>query len=242
MVWLVGNTLSLLIMVLAWVAASGDGSYGGYSKSELITYYILSLLLQWSTGWFPYYQVKESIKNGSIVGGILLKPLSLFWKSFAEEVGWRVYSLILGAISTIIFAFAFRHYFSVALDFERFLIVMVSLPLAILVTFTFSLCMGIVAFWFTEIETLDALFWVGRGFLGGQAIPISFVPALFTSLIIFSPFRYMFSFPLEVYFGKLTSLEILSGFLIGIVWVGILAGIYKLMWEKGRQAYTSFGN
>ncbi len=51
----------------------------------------------------------------------------------------------------------------------------------------------------------------------------------------------MFSFPLEIYFGKLSGMEIVQGGIIGIVWVGILTQLYQLMWSRGRRAYTAFG-
>lgn len=242
LIWLVGNTLSLMVMVFVWLAANGSGVYGGYTKSELITYYILSLFVQWTAGWFPFYSLQDSIKNGSIVGGILVKPVSLYWTYLSAEAGWRIFNVAIGIVSFSIFALIFRNYFVVNLEFDRLLLALLALPIAILVTFSFSLCLGMLGFWFTEIGTLDALFWVGRGFLGGQGIPVSFVPNAFQLVILLSPFRYMFSFPLEIYFGKLSQLQEIQGFLIGTIWIFLLYRLYLVMWNQGRKAYTSFGN
>ncbi|MDP1743502.1 MAG: ABC-2 family transporter protein, partial [Candidatus Amesbacteria bacterium] len=57
----------------------------------------------------------------------------------------------------------------------------------------------------------------------------------------FLPFRYMYSFPLEIILGKLAGKEIVFGFTVGIIWILILVIIYKTMWSKGTKAYTSAG-
>ena len=148
-IWLLGNFLSLLIMVLVWLSAGESESYAGYTRSELVTYYILSLFIQWFAGWFPYYNVKESIQNGSIIGKVIIKPVSMFGKYLSEEFGLRIFYVALGLISTAVFAFLFSDYFVLNLDIARIPIFLLSLVLAILITFSFSLCMGMLAFWFT---------------------------------------------------------------------------------------------
>lgn len=42
-IWLVGNLLSLMVMVAVWLAAEKEGNIADYTKNELITYYIVAL-------------------------------------------------------------------------------------------------------------------------------------------------------------------------------------------------------
>ncbi|HUS52036.1 MAG TPA: ABC-2 family transporter protein [Candidatus Bathyarchaeia archaeon] len=239
-VWLAANSLSLVTAVAIWFSASAGERIGGYTKPELITYYVAALSLQWLTGWFPFYSVCDEIKHGEIVSR-LVKPISYFWQKFAEELGWHLVSSLLGLATTFLFAFFLRDFIVLNFSLTRILLLVPTIILAILVVFSFSLCMGLLSFWFLEVGTVDNLFWIARLILGGQGIPISFIPEAFQIVVKILPFRYMFSFPLEIYFGRLSAMEIIQGVSLQFFWVAILAQLYKLMWNRGRRAYTAFG-
>lgn len=105
-----------------------------------------------------------------------------------------------------------------------------------------SLCMGLLAFWFTHINTVDNLYWACKFLLGGQGIPISFLTGLLGVVGFILPFRYVYSFPLEVYFGKLSDLQVVWGLAMQFVWAVAFFFLYRLMMREGTKAYTSFGN
>ncbi len=240
LIWLASNALSLITTIAIWFSASAGEMIGGYSKPELITYYVAALFLQWLTGWFPFYDVRDEIKEGRIVS-MIIKPISYYWQKFTGELGWHAISSSVGLATTFLFAFLLRNYIVFDLFLTKILILILAIILAIFVVFSFSLCMGLLAFWFIEVGSLDSLFWISRLILGGQGIPISFIPPAFQTLIKLLPFRYMFSFPLEIYFGKLSGMEVIQGMIIAIFWIGISVQLYKLMWSRGRRAYTAFG-
>lgn len=242
LVWLICNTLSLMTIVAVWLSASGREIIGGYSKPELVSYYIAALFLEWIVGWFPFYWLSDEIKNGEITIHTLIKPISIFKKAFALEVGWHLVSSWIGLAASLFLVFFFRQTIAFNFYFSRLFLLVLVVPLSILITFSLSLCMGLLAFWFTEIMAIDSVYWAGRTILGGQGIPISFIPQTYQFLVKLLPFRYMFSFPLEIYFGKLTETEIIQGLIIQIFWFLILVRVYKLMWRTGRRAYTAFGH
>lgn len=242
LVWLVCNILSLITIVAVWLSSSGGKTIGGYSKPELISYYIAALFLEWVVGWFPFYWLSDEIKNGEIIISTLIKPISIFKKALALELGWHLVSSWVGLAASLFLVFFFRQTVTFNFYFSRFAILIPVITLSILITFSLSLCMGLLAFWFTEIAAIDSIYWMARTILGGQGIPISFIPNQYQILVKILPFRYMFSFPLEIYFGKLTEMEIIQGLIIQIFWFLILVRVYKLMWRTGRRAYTAFGH
>jgi ABC-2 type transport system permease protein len=239
-IWLASNALSLVTAIAIWFSASAGQTIGGYTKPELITYYVAALFLQWLTGWFPFYGIRDEIKDGGIVNAIV-KPVSYYWRKFSEESGWHVISSSAGLATTFLFAFFLRHYIVFSLPLAKLVVLALSIILAIFVVFSFSLCMGLLSFWFLEVAALDSLFWIARLILGGQGLPISFIPPAFQPLVRLLPFRYMFSFPLEIYFEKVSRMEIIQGIIIQLFWIAILVQVYKLMWSRGRRAYTAFG-
>jgi ABC-2 type transport system permease protein len=241
LVWISSNILALLVITAVWTAADTGQTIASYTKAELISYYVVSFFLNWIINWLPIYSTVEEMRSGEIASSTLIKPISFYWRKFSEELGWHAFSTILGTIFTLIIIILFRQYLVLSFPWERILPAILATISAIFVIFEFSLCLGLLAFWFTDVWALDGLFWAGKAFLGGQVLPISFFSSYLAMAIKLLPFRYMLSFPLEIYFGKLSPLEIITGFLIASFWILFFALLYKIMWNRGRKAYTSFG-
>jgi ABC-2 type transport system permease protein len=51
----------------------------------------------------------------------------------------------------------------------------------------------------------------------------------------------MIFFPVEVYLGKITGIELVQGFIISALWAGVLYLIMRYVWNKGLKAYQAFG-
>lgn len=243
LVWIFSNLVFLIVIVSVWLSASSTQAIGGYSISELISYYLAGFFLHWVVNWLPFYSTSDEIKSGEIIASSLTKPFSFYWRKFFEEAGWHSFAVIMGLTLTLILAVILQQQGLVAFEFTwgRLLWAALAVFLAIFSVFGFSLCLGLLAFWFTEVWTVDTLFWAGRNFLGGWYLPISFFPGVFQTIIRILPFRYLFSFPLEIFFGKLSLREIMLGFTVSLFWILFFTLLYKIMWERGRKAYTSFG-
>lgn len=228
-------------MVFVWLSADAGMLIGGYTKSELITYYIVSIFLSWIIGWYPFWIAKD-IKTGDIIGQILLKPVSLYWRAFAADLAWHAISLFFGFFASMLFWFVLKNYFVFSMSLERLVVLILSIVLAIFVVFGFCVVVSISAFWLTETSGLNDLFWVLLTLFGGQAYPLSFLPKTIGLLPQIMPFRYMFSFPMEIYFEKLSTTQILQGFSVGIFWVLFIGIAYKILWKKGVKAYNAWGH
>jgi ABC-type uncharacterized transport system permease subunit len=239
-VWLLGNIFTVVVSVAIWLSVDAGASIGGYSRNSLITYYVLSLFFQWLLNWLPFFPVSGSIKDGDIIGSTLVKPVSLWWRELARETGWHTVAILFGIMATLVACLVFRDYLEIPGQINWPLLGLASL-VGILINFSFTLCLGMVAFWTTKVDYLDNFFWIGRLFLGGQMIPLSLFFGPLKTLAILSPFRYAFSLPLEILFNRLDNQETLWAFAIGSTWVIIFVLIYKFMWEQGRKAYASFG-
>ena len=241
-VWLLGNSITLFTLLAVLFATPAEVSAGGFTRNELITYYVLGITFQWLAHWYPFYSVEQSIKDGSIVGKALLKPISYFWSQFAEESGWHTISVFFGLTVSVLAAIMLRDHMVLTTSLVRIIPTAVSTGLAIMIVFTLSLCLGLLGFWLTYIRVFDSLFWVCRAFFGGAVIPLSFLPGPLLYLAKILPFRYLYSFPLEIYMGKVIGQELVIGIFVQLSWVFVLVLLYNLMWRRGLRFYTAFGN
>lgn len=228
-------------MIAVWTSVRGANLIAGYSKNELISYYVVALFLQWLNGWFPFYWIRTEVRDGSIAGNTLTKPISMYWRVFAAESGWHIVSTPVGLLASALVIAIVPHYFIFPTSINLWLAVLATI-LSVFVVFTTSLCMGLLTFWLTNLNTIDSTFWAARVFIGGQGIPISFLPLPLLTVVKILPFRYMFSFPLEIYFNKLTRMDLLWGFVIQIIWIVLLVLLYQVLWTKGRRVYSAYGN
>ncbi len=239
--WIIGNLLTVFTLSAVWLSVPTDGAIGGFTKSQLISYYLFVLILNWLVVWHAAHYVKEEIKDGSIGQKVLTKPISYYLKNLFHEMGWHSISPIAGLVSLAI-ALVFLHpYVEINLSLTQVAFLIPAIFMGGVICFSISLCLGMLAFWFTETESLHTLLWIGLFMLGGQGIPLSFYPQNIQNILLLLPFAYIFYLPLEIFSGKLTVPQMSQGLLIQIIWIAIFIFIYKFMWAKGTRAYQSYG-
>ena len=239
--WLLGNIMAVATMVFVWLSADAGMLIGGYTKSELITYYVVSIFLAWIIAWYPFW-IADDIKSGDIIGQILLKPVSLYWRAFMSDLAWHAISIFFGFVASGVIWFFLKNYFIFSMSLDKFVFILLAMVLAIFVVFGFCVVVSLAAFWLTETNGVIDVFWILLTIFGGQAYPLTFLPkGIFTTLSTVLPFRYMFSFPMEIYFEKLSTPQIFQGFSIGLFWVIFIAFAYKIVWKKGVKVYNAWG-
>lgn len=240
LVWNVGDLISLMTIVAVWLSVSANQTIGGYSKPELIQYYVSVLFLQWIVGWHVFYPVKEEIRDGSIILW-LLKPFSYYWNKFSQELGWHIVSSIVGVLTVSVVVVLLGVKISLAIFSIKFLLILLAIILSCILCYTISLCLALICFWLTEVDGIYSLFFISMFIFGGQGIPLSFFPESLRWLVNNLPFRYLFSFPLEIYLNKITGFQISQAFIVGVIWIIFFGLIYKYSWKYGLKRFTAFG-
>ena len=236
--WMLGWVFSFLSMFFLWRSAVITSDLAGYSLKELITYYFLVAFVWAACGWFPYYWIADSIKTGNIIG-FVTKPMSFHWHVFASELAWHTVNIIFYGIF-LLFIFCLAHNWLILAPPVNLFLFFLALVLAALTIFEFSILMSTAAFWVINYGSLASLFWMSLSLLGGQMLPLAFFPLIWRRIILLLPFRYMSSFPIEVYLGRLTPGEEAAAFLAAGGWVVIFHLLFNFFWKNGLRKYTAF--
>lgn len=240
LVWLVCNFISLATGVAVWLSVSNRGVLGGYTISQLITYYVLGIFIGWTINWNPFPGTKKEIKSGSIAA-TLVKPVSFLGQRAMWEASWRSVSMVFGLGGTLVAGFVLAEHISLPNIGSNLFLLGISFVLATSLQFMLGMCLALLAFWFTEIEGLASMRWIALEVLGGMAIPLGFIPQSFVLMVKLLPFRYMYSFPMEIIFAKVSGADLFKGLILQTIWLAIFIVIYRLMWERGLKAYVSIG-
>lgn len=240
-IWTIGSILSLMTIAFVWLSSSND-MIGNYSRNELITYAVVGVFVGWLTGWNPFPGVKDQIKKGKISVTILLKPVSFYFDRLVNEFGWRSIFTLLGLALSAFAAFLFWNHLVYPVNTPSITLCAASLIIAIFLQFNISISLGLLAFWVTELESINSVKYLFVNLLGGAAVPMVLLPSGVRTVVDFLPFRYMFSFPIEVFQGKVVGDQnIIIGFACGVFWIIVTSLLYRFLWREGLKKYSSVG-
>lgn len=240
-VWMLISLIRTGIALLMWLASS-NAVIGGYTKEEIISYYVVIMFAEWFLMWNPFHPIAEEIRSGYILT-LLIKPLNYAKAWFAKEAGFKITAMGILAVATV-FVFSMLKILNLHIKLIPgwdWLLVIPAMITGIIISFFTTMSMVTLAFWFTEVEYVNFLFWTIFIFLGGLWMPVSFLPGWAKTINMFLPFRYELSFPMEILFHKIGGAELLISLLMAGFWSIALWTLYKFLWKKGVRAYSAFG-
>ena len=94
---------------------------------------------------------------------------------------------------------------------------------------------GLLAFWFVEIFPFMLFKYSLFTFFAGGIVPIDFFPDALKPLVDFLPFKHMLYSPTIIIMGRASLTDIHSILLTQFMWLLIMSGIGKIMWNAGRN-------
>ena len=232
-----------LLFLLFWSGAiaeqKGDGSY--WSLGEMSSYYLLVAV----TMSFLIVHIDEDVAFHDIKEGVLskylLRPFSYFIFKFMEELPWRLAQGFFALLVFIVFALFFHISFpfvSNPLEIGSAIIICV---LALCISYTLKMILGLTALWTTDYWGTLSINEVALLVFGGIVMPFTFYPDLLAKIAYTLPLAYIIYFPVVALQGKLSWVEIVRVITTQIIWVGLLYGLFQIIWKRGIKRFTAVG-
>jgi ABC-2 type transport system permease protein len=235
----------LITTILLWSAAyagkAANTTIANYTLTNIIGYYILSMIAGNIVGnWWQDFQISEEIRNGQL-NKYLLRPVSYLGYRLSLVLSNKIVYISVIAIPLTVGLFFFRYYFPAPASLLILILFIFSLLLTLIMNFLLSFCIGLISFWMLEVSTLFFIFYGVQNLLSGGLFPLDLLPKPIYAITKFLPFYYQAFFPVSMYMGKFTILEISQAILIQIVWVIIIYLLAKLLWHRGLKRYSASG-
>ena len=240
---IISLTISFTVIIFIWsiiYGQEGNQTLAGFSYSEMITYLVLSGLLQGTLLVASQGDdVNNDIKQGAL-SSFLLKPLSPFIYWIVRDRFRKIFSLLTTLVAFIPVVFIFRHYLT-APTLPNLLLFILLAILGSLVHFFLFYLISLFAFWWDETWGERFAIRVILYIASGAIIPLSMIPNPWQQIFQWLPFKFIIYFPLEVYLGKadLTAILINSAYLI--TWLIFLFGATYLTLRRGLKHYSAVG-
>lgn len=198
----------------------------GYDRDQIVTYVwlgqgVLGVVTLW--GWSD---LNDRVKSGDITID-LLRPVNPIATYFATDLGRACHAALTRLIAPLVVgAIAFGLY--VPRRPQTFALAVMSLALAVGVSFAVRYLVNLTAFW-----VLDARgFLIAWAILGnvatGLVVPVRFFPDIVQWVLWCTPFPYMFQAPIDIAIERVGPLE--QWGLIGVQAVVLVA----LLWTCDR--------
>ena len=141
-IWMIVIPLIFLVEYSVWTAvfsASGVDVVRGFTRTDLLVYYLLVHIVLLFTNTNVDKRISEQIKDGSLIKQVI-KPMHFFWLTFAKHIWVRIFNLFI-LPSLVILGYLLIPEISVSpINFMLFL---ASVVLAMLLTFMYIFLFGV---------------------------------------------------------------------------------------------------
>lgn len=238
LVWILTTTLPLVMLAL-WTSVAEEAPFRSYTSADFVAYYLAGLIVRNLTGSWVAWQISEEIRMGSMSMRLLrpIHPFVAFATAHIAAVPFRVVVALPIAFVLLLSSGAS------ALSTETLQLVLLvpSLALAWLITFAFLFGLGTLGFLFTKTMALLNLYFGLYSLFSGYLMPIPLLPPIIRDIAEVSPFRYMFSVPVELMTRSIPTGELVQLMLLQLAWTVVTLATALWVWRRGLRHYEAVG-
>lgn len=239
--WCFVDTLPFIIMYFLWTFVyKGQGIIAGYSLSMMITYYLLSFFIERLLATGVDWNINNRINTG-MFAQFLYQPLSHRLYYVSRSVSGVFFNFLVTLPVMTILILSLRQYL-VPPSMQNVLFFVMAVIMSFSLNILLSWMVGYTAFWLEKANSLIYFRWSVIYYLSGQFIPLAFYGQRVEAFLSFLPFRYFYSFPIEIYLGKISEANIFTGFAIGFSWIVIFAVASFFIFARGLKKFSAVGN
>lgn len=242
--WRVRNVIQIVIVFFLWdtIFAGPGRTIFGYDRSKVLTYVFGLMIVRAFVLSARAVDVGGEVSSGDL-NNYLVKPISYFKYWLTRDLSSKALNIFFATFETVVLFLILKPPFYIQTNPFLILAFLFSLILAMLIFFYFLFITSAVPFWSPE-STWGAQFLlinVFIEFLSGAMFPLDILPAIAQKILSYTPFPYLIFFPVEVYLGKITGVQLVGGLSISLIWVFILAMVMKYIWGRGFKVYEAYG-
>jgi ABC-2 type transport system permease protein len=238
LVWMLTTTMPLVMLAL-WTSVAREAPFRSYSSEDFVAYYLAVLIVRNVAGTWVTWQVSEEVRMG-VMSMRLLRPLHPFVAyavSHLAAVPFR--SLVVLPIAGVLLLSSGAS--SLTREPLQLALIVPSLVLAWLVTFSFMFAIGALAFFITKTLALLNLYFMMFSLFSGYLLPQDLLPGWIARTAEILPFRYMLGVPVELMTRAHAPGEVLGLILGQLAWAAVSLAGALWVWRLGVKHYEAVG-
>jgi ABC-2 type transport system permease protein len=75
----------------------------------------------------------------------------------------------------------------------------------------------------------------------GQFVPLTLMPKVIQVIAQYLPYQLQIYFPIQLILGKLSSAQIVQGYVMGVIWLVVAIVVFNWVWRNGVKRYSAVG-
>ncbi len=244
--------LPFVTQIFLWTAvfnATSQTTIAGYTRDDIIAYYLLSNVARaFSSMPGLAGSISRSILDGTIKK-YLIQPVDMIGFLFVGRMAHKLVYYMVAAIPYAIVFILCRSFFTDGWPEPHIVAIFIwSLLMAFVMGFFLDALIGMIGFWFLEVNSLLFIYMLLNFFLSGHMFPINMLNAVplgggisAGDVVAFLPFQYLAYFPAAVFLKKITGAAPVRGLGIEIAWIVFFIFLCRYLFNRGLKRYSAFG-
>jgi ABC-2 type transport system permease protein len=235
--WLV----SPIIYLAVWTSiANTKGDVNGFTANDFTTYYMTLLIVDQITSNIVIHTFGYKIQDGSLSGELVRPIHPMLTNTLVNNIAFKALT-IMGLIPIwIILYFLYKPDFS-SVTLPNILLAIPAMILAFFMGFLFSAAITSLAFWTTRVYSIHEFYFAMILLFSGQFVPLPLMPEVIQNIAQFLPFQYLIYYPIQLILGNLSSQQIVQGYVMLPIWLGISMLLFNWVWRNGVKRYSAVG-
>jgi len=244
LIWAVWGFVGPMISLAVWSAATAQRgsaiSNGGatFGRADFAAYFLTFMIFSHLTMSWDAFEFAWRVRDGNL-SPHLLKPLHPIHRDAAYNISFKFLTSVMLLPVWILLIVLLKP--TPPVVGWGLLLAIPALILAGILRYVLQYALAVIAFWTTRVEAINQLYFTLDSFLAGRIAPLALLPGWLGVAAIYSPFRSMGSFPVELFLGRIPANQILPGFALQIGWLAVAIVIFRMLWEAGIKQYSAVG-
>jgi ABC-2 type transport system permease protein len=238
LVWILTTTFPLVMLAL-WTTVAEEAPFRGYDSADFVAYYLATLIVRNLTGSWVAWQISEEIRSGTM-SMRLLRPLHPFVALAASHVAAIPFRGIV-AIPIALVLLVSSGASALTTEPLQLALIVPSLLLAWLITFSILFAIGSLAFFLTRSMALLNLYFGLFSLLSGYLLPLPLLPGWISQIAKWLPFRFMLSVPVELLTRRFEPGELATVMLGQLGWTVASIALAMWVWRTGLRRFEAVG-
>jgi ABC-2 type transport system permease protein len=220
---------------------SGESEIGGFTFEGMLLYNVTVVLLgKLVRGQEFLSDVSQDIYEGGL-SRYLVYPTNYVLLRYAQHLGNLVPALaqllLFGATYPLLFPLPD----GLAIGPAEIARAAGAVAVGNLLHYLLMLPIQMVAFWAENVWSLVVMMRMVATLLGGYLLPVTLFPGWVARAVEWTPFPYLYYFPVATLLGDVDAGEWAAGIAIALGWCAAMTGVSAIVWKRGRLSYTGVG-
>jgi viologen exporter family transport system permease protein len=192
----------------------------GYTATDALTYSFVSQALIMPLYLWAWLEIADTVYSGQIATD-LYRPFDYQFYWLSQDLGRALYHTVLRGIPPFVVG-ALVFHLRLPTHPETWLVLAVSLSLAVTVSFALRFMVNLTAFWLVDVRGVSIVASALWTMLSGFVIPLAFFPDTARTVLRALPFAAMVEFPMDVFLERARGVELLNTLVLQAAWAVVL--------------------